>query len=215
MGVQFNDVATAGGIPIKKLVTVGNPLGGTQAAAAADQIWTYDGYTWTKYYYYKRGTTTKWCLAGSTAEIGDDVVLNPGQSFFFVRSTADSNESTTLTLAGGVVTLTSKPTYSVAPGSTTAMAWPWPEAMKVKDFNKYNPDPIGGTQAAAAADQIWTYDGYTWTKYYYYKRGSTIKWCVAGSTAEIGDDVTIAAGSAFFFVRSTAASDTTAIQFTR
>ena len=215
MGVQFNNVANEGGIPIKSLVTVGNPLGATGANGSADQIWTFDGHTWTKYYYYKRGTTTKWCVAGSTVEISDEVVLNPGQSFFFVRSTDDSNESTTLTLAGGVVTLTSKPSYSVAPGSTTAMAWPWPEAMKVKDFNNYNPDPLGATGANGSADQIWTFDGHTWTKYYYYKRGTTTKWCLAGSTAEIGDDVTIAAGSAFFFVRSTDAAAATTIQFTR
>lgn len=215
MGVQFENVGESTGIPIKKLVTVGNPLGGTQAAAAADQIWTYDGHTWTKYYYYKRGATTKWCKAGTTVEIGDDVVLQPGQSFFFVRSTADSNATTTLTLAGGVVTLSSKPSYSVAAGSTTAMAWPWPEAMKIKDFNNYNPNPLGGTQAAAAADQIWTYDGHTWTKYYFYKRGATAKWCKAGSTVEIGDDVVVEAGSAFFFVRSTAATGATTIEFAR
>ena len=215
MGVQFENVGESTGIPIKKLVTVGNPLGSTSAIAAADQIWTFNGYTWTKYYYYKRGATTKWCVAGSTTEIGDDVVLQPGQSFFFVRSTADSNATTTLTLAGGVVTLTSKPSYSVAAGSTTAMAWPWPEAMKIKDFNNYNPDPRGSTSAIAAADQIWTFNGYTWTKYYYYKRGTTTKWCVAGSTDEIGDSAVVEAGSAFFFVRSTAATGPTKIEFAR
>ena len=215
MGVQFENIGESAGIPIKKLVTVGNPLGATGANSGADQIWTFNGYTWTKYYYYKRGTTTKWCVAGSTTEIGDDVVLQPGQSFFFVRSTADSNETTTLTLAGGVVTLTSKPSYSVAAGSTTAMAWPWPEAMKIKDFNNYNPNPLGATGANSGADQIWTFDGYTWTKYYYYKRGTTTKWCEAGSTTEIGDNAVVEAGSAFFFVRSTAATSTTKIEFAR
>ena len=215
MGVQFENIGESAGIPVKRLVTVGNPLGGTSAITSADQIWTYNGFTWTKYYYYKRGTTVKWCLAGSTTEIGDDVVLRPGQSFFFVRSNADPNESTTLTLSGGVVALASKPSYSVAAGSTTAMAWPWPEAMKIKDFNNYNPDPIGGTSAITSVDQIWTYNGFTWTKYYFYKRGTTVKWCLAGSTTEIGDDVTVAAGSAFFFVRSNAASGATTIAFER
>lgn len=215
MGVQFENIGATAGIPIKKIVTVGTPLGATSANSSADQIWTYDGYTWTKYYFYKRGTTTKWCKAGSTTELGDDVFLQSGQSFFFVRSSADTAESTTLTLAGGVVPLTSKPTYNVAPGSTTAMAWPWPEAMKIKDFGKYNPDPLGATSANSSADQIWTYDGFTWTKYYFYKRGATTKWCKAGSTTEIGDDVTIEAGSAFFFVRSSAATGTTAIEFAR
>ena len=94
MGVQFENVGETAGIPIKKLVIVGNPLGSTSAIGAADQIWTYDGHTWTKYYYYKRGTTSKWCQAGSTTEIGDDVVVDAGSAFFFVRSTAASGTTT-------------------------------------------------------------------------------------------------------------------------
>ena len=88
MGVQFENVGESTGIPIKKLVTVGNPLGATGANSGADQIWTFDGYTWKKYYFYKRGTTTKWCVAGSTEEISDNVVVEAGSAFFFVRSTA-------------------------------------------------------------------------------------------------------------------------------
>ena len=95
MGVQFENIGESAGIPIKTLVTVGNPLGGTQAAGGADQIWTYDGHTWTKYYYYKRGATTKWCVAGSTVEIGDDVTIAAGSAFFFVRST-DASGATTI-----------------------------------------------------------------------------------------------------------------------
>ena len=186
-------------MPVKSIVKVANPAGSTSAIAAADQIWTYDGHEWTKYYYYKRGATTKWCVAGSTTEIGDDVVLKSGQSFYFIRSnTSDSD----LTFAGGVVPLSSKVAYSVKSGSTTAMAYPWPEAMKIKDFQNFNSAPAGSTSAIAAADQIWTYDGHEWTKYYYYKRGATTKWCVAGSTTEIGDDVVVSSAGGFFFIRS-------------
>ena len=90
IGVQFENVDGTDGIPVKSIVTVGTPLGATAANAAADQIWTFDGYTWTKYYFYKRGSVAKWCLAGSTTEIGDNVTIGTGSAFFFVRSTSAS-----------------------------------------------------------------------------------------------------------------------------
>ena len=214
MGVQFQAVDGAAGIPIKSLLTVSTPIGSTSATTSTDQIWTYDGHTWTKYYYFRRGSTTKWCKANSTDEIGDDVVLKSGQAFFFVRSDA-ATEDATITLSGEVVPLASQVSYSIARGSTTAMAWPWPEALKIKDFNNYNPTPIGSTSATTSVDQIWTYDGHTWTKYYYFRRGGTTKWCKAGSNEEIGDDVVISSGQAFFFVRSDAATEDVTITFAR
>ncbi len=218
MGVQFQPVDGSAGIPIKSLITVSDPRGSTSATASADQIWTYDGHDWTKYYFWKRGETTKWCKAGDTTktEIGDDVVLKSGQAFFFVRSSAATDDAT-ITLSGEVVPLATQVSYSVAKGSTTAMAWPWPEALKIKDFNNYNPDPRGSTSATASADQIWTYDGHDWTKYYFWKRGETTKWCKAGDTTktEIGDDVVLKSGQAFFFVRSSAATEDVAITFAR
>ena len=186
-------------------MTVGTPAGATGANSGADQIWTFDGFTWKKYYFYKRGSTTKWCLSGTTTEIGDDIVLKSGQSFYFVRS--DTGDST-LTFAGAVVPLSSKVAYAVKASSTTAMAYPWPESMKIKDFQQFNSAPAGATGANSGADQIWTFNGFTWTKYYYYKRGSTTKWCLAGSTTEIGDDVVIPSAAGFFFVRSDTADAT-------
>ena len=75
-------------------------------------------------------------------------------------------------------------------------------------FQKYNSAPAGATGANSTADQIWTYNGFTWTKYYYYKRGTTTKWCLAGGTSEIGDDVVIQSAAGFFFVRSNTADAT-------
>ena len=226
MGVQFQAVDGAAGIPIKSLLTVSDPRGATSASSGADQIWTFDGHTWAKYYYYRRSSTTtpKWCLStdSTKTEIGDDVVLKPGQAFFFVRSDSDlATEEATITLSGGVVPLTSQVSYNIAKGSTTAMAWPWPEALKIKDFNNYNPDPRGSTSATSGADQIWTFDGHTWAKYYYYRRSSTTtpKWCLStdSTKTEIGDDVVITSGQAFFFVRSDSdvATDNVTITFAR
>ena len=104
MGVQFQAVDGAAGIPIKSLLTVSDPRGATSASSGADQIWTFDGNTWTKYYYYRRSSTTtpKWCLStdSTKTEIGDDVVITSGQAFFFVRSDSDvAADNVTITFA--------------------------------------------------------------------------------------------------------------------
>ena len=141
-GVQFEDVANPeAGIPIKSIVKVAAPYGAQSAGNVSDQIWTYTGADWVKYFYYtpnaRKPTEGYWCLStdSSHQELPDTLVLKPGQSFFFVRS---SNSATSITLAGGVAQLTKTLSYSVVKSSTTAMAWPWPEAMNIKDFTKYN-----------------------------------------------------------------------------
>lgn len=199
-------------------MTLDAPVGSTSASASADQIWQYTPDNgWKKYYFYKRGTTTKWCEAGSTTEIDDSVTFNVGTAFFFVRASGSSSSTTTVTLAGGVKSLSDTPAYSVGIGETVMMCYPWPMGLKVKDFNNYNEaGGVGSTSASASADQIWRYDPTDgWTKYYFYKRGTTTKWCLAGSTTEIGDDEVIPAGEGFFFVRASgSASAATEIKFT-
>ena len=209
MGVQFNNVTSETGIPVKSLVTLDVPKGQATAVTTADQIWIYENGAWTKYFYYvKRGAGNIWCKSTEPAvEIGDDVVLMPGQSCFFVRSTGGAGN---VTMAGAVVPLASQRSYNVAAGSTTAMAYPWPEPMKIKTFTQYIDIPKGQATAVTTADQIWVYENGAWTKYFYYvKRGAGNIWCRADSPAtEVGDDVVIPAGSAFFFIRSTGGAGT-------
>ena len=219
LAVQFS--STDGSeIKIKDLVTVNNPKGGGSIGAATDQIWTYDGYNWTKYYYYSGRGVSKWLKtpvvnAGTDAET-EDIIAN-GQSFFFIRSTSGA-AGDTVTLSGAVVPLAEARTISVAPGTTTAMAYPWPEGFKIKNFNTFNSNPKGGGSIGAATDQIWTYDGYNWTKYYYYSGRGVSKWLKtpvvnAGTDAETEDE--IVAGQAFFFIRSTSGAAGDVISFTR
>ena len=213
--MQFDGVSGES-IPLKSVVAVTTPKGSAEADVTADQIWVYNDGAWTKYYFYvKRGAGNIWCLAGTTTEISDDIVLTSGQSFYFVRSTA-ATEPCQLTLSGSVVPLSSIKTYDITPGSTTAMAFPWPQNMKIKDFTAFNPDPKGSAEADVTADQIWVYNDGAWTKYYFYvKRGAGNIWCLAGTTTEISDDIVIAPGSAFYFVRSTAAAGNVTISFKR
>ena len=227
MGVQFETVDQKE-IPIKNLVSI--PLAdqkygaSTSKSDAGDNIWVYNGASWTKYYAYKgKGMTSgRWCVVGDTtyAEIPDTLTLKAGQSFFFVRpSTATSNVD--ITLSGGVKALNTPLEYSIAPGATVAMTFPWPVAMKVKEFGKYmvaaDRKYGASTSKSDAGDNIWVYNGASWTKYYAYKgKGMTDgRWCVVGDTTyeEIGDNIVINPGQGFYFVRPSTATANTTITF--
>ena len=227
MGVQFETVDQKE-IPIKNLVSIPAAdqkfAASTSKAAAGDNIWVFTGSSWTKYYAYKgKGMTAgRWCVDGDTTyqEIPETITLKAGQSFFFVRPTT-ATANTTITLAGGVKALDKALEYSIAPGATVAMTFPWPVAMKVKDFGKYMVDADrkygASTSKSAAGDNIWIFTGSSWTKYYAYKgKGMTEgRWCASDDTSyeEIGDDVVINPGQAFFFVRPTTATANTTITF--
>ena len=129
LAVSFEGVDTKP-IPIKKLVSCENFAGSTAIKDTVDQIWTYtQAGGWAKYYYYKRSSTTKWCPAGSTTEVGDDVTVGPGTSIFFVRASGEA--ATTITLAGGVVDLSTVKTVDVAAGETKLICNPWPLDIKI------------------------------------------------------------------------------------
>ena len=94
-GVQFENVADAdAGIPVKSLVTVAAPYGAQKIGPGGDQIWTYTGYDWIKYFYYapnsRKPAEGYWVLSTDAEhkELGDDVIVNPGSAFFFVRSSS-------------------------------------------------------------------------------------------------------------------------------
>ena len=76
---------------IKNLVKLNNPKGAASIGGAVDQIWTYDGFTWTKYYFYSARGVTKWlktpvATPATAAETEDEIAA--GQAFFFVRSSS-------------------------------------------------------------------------------------------------------------------------------
>lgn len=184
--------------------------GGT-SATASDQIWQYtDAKGWSKYFYYKRGTTEGWRKDGESKETEE--TLKSGTSFFFVRPSDSASSDTTITLAGGVTPLTDIKTYAVAKGETVMMANPWPIKIQIKHFNNYNQNPKGGT-SATASDQIWRYDDeHEWRKYFFYKRGTTAQWRMIDTSSETED--VIGPGEGFFFVRpSDSAATATTIQF--
>ena len=212
VGVQFENVANPdAGIPIKSVVKVGTPSSSASCDLAADQIWVYTGYDWIKYYYYKASRSLNyWCQDGDAThtELTDDKVLKAGQTFFFVRA---NTSASTITLAGGVVPLASTKVYNVAKGETVAMAWPWPDAMKINKFHTYVGSPSSSASCDLAADQIWVYTGYDWIKYYYYKASRSLNyWCVNGDAEhkELTDDKVIPCGSGFFFVRANTTATT-------
>ena len=212
IGVQFENVANPeAGIPIKSVVKIAAPSSSASCDGNADQIWVYTGATWIKYFYYKASRSLSyWCQDGDAThtELTDDKVLKAGQTFFFVRA---NTTATTITLAGGVVPLTEIKAYPVAKMATTAMAWPWPDAMKINKFHTYVGAPSSSANCDGNADQVWVYTGATWIKYYYYKASRSLSyWCVDGDAEhkELTDDKVIPCGSGFFFVRANTTATT-------
>ena len=212
IGVQFENVADAeAGIPIKSVVKIAAPSSSAYCDGNADQIWVFTGSDWIKYYYYKASRSLSyWCVNGddSHTELTDDKVLKAGQTFFFVRA---NTSATTITLAGGVVPLANTKAYPVAKASTTAMTWPWPDAMKINKFHTYVAAPSSSAFCDGNADQVWVFTGSDWIKYYYYKASRSLNyWCVNGddSHTELTDDKVIPCGSGFFFVRANTSATT-------
>ena len=225
LGVQFENVANAeAGIPIKSLLSYANPTGQNKPDSInCDKILVYTGADWVKYYYYKKNLTATpyWVLSTDTTyqEIKDDVTLKAGQCFFFYRAN-NAKSTTAVTLAGGVAPLAKPQAYTVAPGSTTAMAWPWPESLKIKDITKYYENPTGQNKPDSInCDKVLVYTGSDWIKYYYYKKNLTATpyWVLSTDTTyqEIKDDVKIDCGSGFFFYRANNAKGDTIISFDR
>jgi hypothetical protein len=170
-------------------------------------VWDVANTAWKKYFYrVQRGTVYGWCKEGETAQTSD--ILNNGDGFFFKRTGAN----TSLTLAGAVNKADSTITYTVAAGTMTYVAYPWPTEVAVKDLLAVA-DPVGANAAGTTADEIWVWDvaNTAWKKYFYrVQRGTVYGWCKEGETAETAE--TIPVGACFFFKRTGA---TTTLSFTK
>ena len=227
--VQFENLADAKAIPIRSLVTYENPQSNSQKLSDAnDQIWTYKGGTWQKYYYCSKNNANKgWHLDEDggenigpllTAENDDLYSISAGDAFFFQRSNTIETE-TVLTLAGGVKPLAGQREYVVAGGNATLICNPWPLPIQINQFHNNYVNPQSNSQKLSDAnDQIWTYKGGTWQKYYYCSKNNANKgWHLDEDGGEnigpmVEDTETIAPGEGFFFQRSnTIVTDTITI----
>ena len=196
LATQFQSATGTGALSIHDLVKVANPKGMPGLTQAADQLWLWDSANgeWVKYFY--RSTNKVWCKQGETEQTTDTV--GPGETLFFRRG--GGGVATTITLAGGVVTLTGNPTYpNLVAGKYAFMAYPWPVDMPIANFKKYQGAPKGMPGLTQAADQIWLWDSTAgdWVKYFY--RSTNKVWCKQGETTETAD--VVPAGEGFFFRR--------------
>ena len=196
MATQFQSATGTGALCINDLVKVASPKGMPGLTPAADQIWLWDSVNdeWVKYFY--RSTNKVWCKQGETTQTTD--TIGAGKTLFFRRG--GGGAATTITLAGGVVALTGEPTYpNLVAGKYAFMAYPWPVAMPIANFKKYQGAPKGMPGLTPAADQIWLWDATNdeWVKYFY--RSTNKVWCKQGETTETAD--VVPAGEGFFFRR--------------
>ena len=207
-------------VAIKDLVTVGTPVGAA-AYGTSDQIWVWntEDATWTKYYYYSGRQGKKWIKttdAATAAETED--TLATGKTFFFCRASSAAG-TTTLTLSGKVKVFDGESSFTVSANQLAFAANPWPIELNIKDISNYytSGTPVGAA-AYGTSDQIWLWDTATagWTKYYYYSGRQGKKW-IKTTDAANADETTdvIPAGAGFFFQRSSSASATATITFTK
>ena len=147
-----------------------------------------------------------WCKLGS-AVVTTDTVRN-GDTVFFYRG--DGGVATTLTLSGAVMPFEASATYTTPEaGNFKFMAYPWPCAMPIADFDKYQSAPKGAANGGLTTpDKIWLWDSDAndWVKYYYRKVGTqaAVGWCKNGAAIVTTD--TIPAGEGFFFYRGDGAT---------
>ena len=209
--VQFENIGESAQIAIPDLFACDNPKGAANGGLATpDKIWLWDSDLgdWVKYYYRKVGTAAAvgWCKLGATT-VTTDTVSN-GDTVFFYRG--DGGAATTLTLAGGVKSFAASATYTTpTAGKFKFMAYPWPTAMSIADFDKYQGAPKGAANGGLATpDKIWLWDSEAgdWVKYYYRKVGTAaaVGWCKLGATTVTTDS--IPAGEGFFFYRGDGAT---------
>ena len=206
LSVAFDNVGSVKTYPIASLITCDAPKGAASALTSADQIWLWDTAAgdWVKYFYLKKGTqpAVGWCKKGETAVTTD--TISSGETFFFYRGTGGA--ATTLTLSGEVKAFDAQPEYDApAAGNYKFIGYPWPVAMPIGGFEKYQGAPKGAASALTSADQIWLWDTAAgdWVKYFYLKKGTqaAVGWCTKGETAVTTDSVP--AGQGFFFYRGT------------
>ena len=204
LSVSFENVGEDAKFPIASLFTCAAPKGAAACTTAADQIWLWDteANDWVKYFYMKKGTAPAvgWCKKGET--VATTETISAGETFFFFRG--QGGAATTLTLAGQVKEFEAEAQYD-APAALhyKFIGYPWPVAMKVADFAKYQGAPKGSAACTTAADQIWLWDTDVndWVKYFYMKKGTApaVGWCKKGET--VATTETIPAGEGFFFFR--------------
>ena len=119
----------------------------------------------------------------------------------------------TLLLSGAVKVFSAEPSYSVPAGKNQLMGYPWPVALAVSDFAKFQTTPTQNS-SFGAADQIWRWDtaNSRWKQYYYSKynkRAGTVDgWCTKESGGTEVTNDTIAPGEGFFFANGGAATQT-------
>ena len=206
LAIQFENVA-GGEIAIKDLLTVATPAGGNSLGTGSDQIWLWDTEEseWVKYFHrIYRDVDYGWCEEGKKDET--NATVSSGATVFFYRG---GSATTSITLAGAVKAATGESTVTLAKGQFAFMAYPWPIALTINDFTKYQTTPAGGNSLGTGSDQIWLWDTEEseWVKYFHrIYRDVDYGWCEEGK--KDATSATIPAGKGFFFYRGGSATDT-------
>ena len=216
LAVQFENVDQTE-IPVKDLISItGSFTTGKTVDEGGDQIWKWDPNAsgWIKYYY-RGGRGVDAALVGWTKDGEDKITtetIKAGEVVFFKLA----GDTTTATLSGAVKPFTGSVNTTCVKDMYTYLAYPWPVAMKIKDFGNYlDGEFVTGKTVDEGGDQIWVWDSNKsdWIKYYY-RGGRGVDAALVGWTKDGEDSPTeesIDPGVGFFFKR---AGDTAVVTFT-
>ena len=193
--------------------------------AAADQIWVWSATAnnWAKYAYYANPRVSPAVPAGwykynfltdkSFVAVTEDDVVQPGQTFLFIRNQTGSIE---LIMSGLVKDMAdASQTFSIAKGNKVFMAYPWPVDLKIADIStKATHSNLKAGATWAAADQVWAWDttANNWAKYAYYANPRVSPAVPAGwykynfltdkSFVAVTDDDKVGPGEGFLYIRN-------------
>ena len=212
--VSFENVA-GGSIDITNLLSCANH-NANASFGSADQIWRWDTTNgrWDQYYYSKynkrQGTVDGWCTKASEGKSLTTATIPAGETFFYRNG---GSAAQTLVLSGAIKAFSAEPSYSIPAGKQQLIGYPWPVAMPIADFAKFQVNPVSNA-SFGSADQIWRWDTVAgaWKQYYYSKynkrQGTVDGWCTkeSGGTAVTSDSVN--PGEGFFFRNGGSATQT-------
>lgn len=165
------------------------------SANAGDNVLLFNGTSWDVYYH----NGTNWKKSGNLANQNNTIVL-PDRGMFIVRRATSTLNLTFL----GTVPSTTEKTDIPGPGSSfRANRFPVDFTLK-GSTNPLNLQNLPGWQSgasASAADNVYLWNGTSWSVYYY----NGTNWKKSGNLA-IQDNTTIPLGTAMFIVRQSSAA---------
>ncbi|HEY4281911.1 MAG TPA: TIGR02597 family protein [Chthoniobacterales bacterium] len=190
---------------LNTLFPSGAPFGTGTSATGADNVLLFNGTAWETYFF--NTSVNQWRRSGSGLNQNNKIVF-PDQGMFIVRRTTSA---VNVTFLGTVPSTTEKTDFPGAGSSFKANRFPIDLTFGTGNLSNNTELNLnlklagwhGGTSANDAGDNIYLWNGTSWSVYFY--NTSVNQWRRSGSGLNQNTTV-IPLGAAIFVVRTTSAS---------